>query len=284
MIVLVGTIPCKTGLYAGEADLKGDTLIVGGVSLPIERGTAAMAAACSQVCNFYGLKKPVCILGGDIADGKGTDLMFREVTSNIDKYAPEVLTLHYMFPKILYAEPFIQKIGSLKKRPQLIADAGGMYLMKTVNRSSMFDVFTPDAGELHFLADEFAPHPLYVRSELLNQNIPLESLISSAYKNKNTARTTIIKGAVDYIYADNSKIKELSEPNIPAMEAIGGTGDTITGMLSAFRYIKDAQGDFKALLINRLIGKEINCNAATQIADFIKAIPGVLEKYDKKIS
>ncbi len=68
------------------------------------------------------------------------------------------------------------------------------------------------------------------------------------------------------------------------MEAIGGTGDTITGMVSAFRYMKDAEADYKSLVINRLIGKEIKCNPATQIADFITAIPKVLERYEKKIS
>lgn len=284
MIVLVGTIPYKTGLYIGKADIEGMALNVNGISFPIERGTAAMAASCAQVCSFYNLEKPFCIFGGDVADGKGTDLMFGEVNANIDKYAPDIVTLHYMFPKIMYGQPFVQKIESLTRKPQLIADAGGMYLIKTINQAPLFDVFTPDAGELHFLADEFAPHPLYVRSDLLNENIPLESLVESAYKNKNTAKTTIIKGAVDYIYTDNVKIKELSAPNIAAMEAIGGTGDTITGMVSAFRYMKDADADYKSLLINRIIGTEIKCDPATQIADFITAIPKVLERYEKKIS
>jgi NAD(P)H-hydrate repair Nnr-like enzyme with NAD(P)H-hydrate dehydratase domain len=284
MLVLVGTVPYKTGLYIGKADIQGSGLNVDGVSFSIARGTAAMAAACAQVCSFYSFEKPLCIFGGDVADGKGTDLMFREINANIDKYAPDILTLHYMFPKIIYGQPFIQKIESLTKKPQLIADAGGMYLMKTINQGHFFDVFTPDAGELHFLADEFAPHPLYVRSELLNENISLEVLVGAAYKNRNTAKVTIIKGAVDYIYSDNVKLRELSEPNIAAMEAIGGTGDTITGMVSAFRHMKDAEAEYKSLAINRLIGKEIKCNPATQIVDFITAIPKVLEKYAKKIS
>lgn len=284
MIVLIGTVPYKTGLYIGEADIQGNVLNVNGVSFPLERGSSAMAASCAQVCNFYGIDAPLCIFAGDIADGKGTDLMFEEVNSHIDKYNPELITLHYMFPKIMYGEPFIKKIESLNKKPQLIADAGGMYLMKTIGRAAFFDVFTPDAGELYFLADEFAPHPLYVRSELLNEDISLVDKISAAYKNRNTAKTTIIKGAIDYIYTDNLKNGELSAPNIPAMEAIGGTGDTITGMLSALRYKKEAKADYKALVINRLAGEEIRCNPATQIADFIKAIPRVLEKYDKKIS
>lgn len=283
MIVLVGTVPYKTGLYTGKAIVRDRVLEVSGVSFPVERGTAAMAASCAQVCSFYNLDMPLCILGGDVADGKGTDLMFQEALSNIEKYNPDLITLHYMFPKIKYGEPFLNKIGSLQKRPQLIADAGGMYLMKTISKSYLFDVFTPDQGELYFLADEFAPHPLYVRNDLLNKSVPTEALLDSAYKNKNTAKTTVIKGAVDYIYKDNVKVKELAQPNIPAMEAIGGTGDTITGMLSAFRHKNVPDADYKALVLNRLIGELIQCNPATQIIDFIKAIPRALEKYEKTI-
>lgn len=283
MIVLVGTVPYKTGLYVGKAAVDGAVLNVNHNSFSIERGTAAMAASCVQVCSFYNLEMPLCIFGGDVADGKGTDLMFQEVNSNIGNYDPDLITLHYMFPKIKYGEPFIRKIESLPKKPQLIADAGGMYLMKTISKSYFFDVFTPDQGELYFLADEFAPHPLYVRSDLLNENISKESLIDAAYKNKNTAKTTIIKGAVDSIYTDNVKAKELRQPIIPAMEAIGGTGDTITGMLSALRYMNTQGADYKALVLNRLIGELIKCNPATQISEFIKAIPGALEKYEKNI-
>lgn len=283
MIVLVGTVPYKTGLYVGKATIDGPVLNINHNSFPIERGTAAMVASCAQVCSFYNLEMPLCIFGGDVADGKGTDLMFQEVNSNIGNYDPDLITLHYMFPKIKYGEPFIHKIESLLKKPQLIADAGGMYLMKTISKSYFFDVFTPDQGELYFLADEFAPHPLYVRSDLLNENISVESLINSAYKNKNTAKTTIIKGAVDSIYTDNVKVKELRQPNIPAMEAIGGTGDTITGMLSALRYMNTQGADYKALVLNRLIGELIKCSPATQISEFIKAIPGALEKYEKNI-
>jgi ADP-dependent NAD(P)H-hydrate dehydratase / NAD(P)H-hydrate epimerase len=284
MIVLIGTVPYKTGLYTGKAIVRDRVLEVGGGSFPVERGTAAMAASCAQVCGFYNLDMPLCIFGGDVADGKGTDLMFQEVVSNLEKYDPDSVTLHYMFPKIKYGEPFLNKIGSLPKKPRLIADAGGMYLMKTIGKAYLFDVFTPDQGEMYFLADEFAPHPLYVRNDLLNENVPVEKLVDSAYQHKNTAKTTVIKGAVDYIYKDNVLVKQLAQPNIPAMEAIGGTGDTITGMLTAFRHMGAPDADHKALVLNRLIGELINCDPATQIRDFIQAIPQALEKYEKTIS
>jgi len=282
MIVLAGTVPYKTGLYIGPADVQGHVLNVGGISVPVERGTAAMAAACGQACRYYGLEMPLCLLAGDVGDSRGTDLMFEELNSRLDAYDPDVVALHYMFPKLSHGGPFIEKITSLKKKPVLIADAGGMYLMKTISAAPLCDVFTPDKGELYFLSDEFAPHPLYVRSELLGEDIPLESLAAAAYKNKNTARTTLIKGAVDTIYTDGVKVNELSQPQIPAMEAIGGTGDTITGLVAALRSRRDPEADYKSLAVNRLIGEAIVCTPATQIAAFIDAIPRVLERYEKK--
>lgn len=281
MIVLVGTVPYETGVYVGHARIENDYLNIENVRLPIERGTAAMAASCAQVCGFYGLPMPLCIFGGDVSDGKGTDLMFQEVNNNLEKYTPDIITIHYLFPKIAYGAPFISKINSLPKKPQIIADAGGMYLMKTIGQSSLCDVYTPDEGELLFLADEFAAHPLYVRSDLLNKVTDIDSLVKTAYQNKDTAGTLVIKGATDYIYRDSIRVKECNVPNIPAMEAIGGTGDTITGMLSGFRYQGDENSDYKALVVNRLIGKRINCTPTTQISEFIRVIPLVLEKYEK---
>ena len=282
MLVIIGTVPYISSLHIGKPILTDTHLKIKNSNFPIERGTAAMAASAAKICEFYGMDMPLCILGGEESDGMGTNLMFSEVISNIDKYDPDVITLHYMFPKIAYGQFFIEKINSIKKKPQLIADAGGMYLIKTVKAASLFDVFTPDEGELYFLADEYAPHPLYVRSELLDKHVPVTELIDMAYKGKNTAKVTVIKGVIDYVYKDGIKIKEVSGPNIPAMEAVGGTGDTITGTLSALRYKGDSDADYKALILNRLIGQRINCTAATQISEFIKAIPRTLEEYEKQ--
>ena len=281
MIILAGTVPYQTGIYVGDARIEDDFLRIGNTPFPIERGTAAMAAACARVCRFYNLPLPFCVFGGDIADGKGTDLMFRELNNILDRLDPDVVTLHYLFPKIAHGQPFINKINSLPKKPQLIADAGGMYLMKTIKQASLFDVFTPDRGELTFLADEFAPHPLYVRREIIGRVNDIDSLVAAAYRHRDAAKTLVIKGAIDYIFHDSIKIKECRDPNIPAMEAVGGTGDTITGMLTAFRSRGDEDADYKALLLNRLIGQFVRCTPATQIKQFIAAIPAVLEEYEK---
>jgi len=280
VIVLIGTVPYKTGLYVGNAALRGDCLDVSGAEFAVERGSAAMAAACAQTCSFYGLPAPVCIFGGDTADGKGTALMFGEVQSNLQQYHPKVVVLHYLFPKLAYAAPFMDKLSGMAQKPHLIADAGGMYLMKAAKKSPLVDVFTPDSAELAFLADEFAPHPLYVRSVSPTPS-SVESLVAEAYRHRNAARTLVIKGPVDYVFRGIVKVGMCDRPDIPAMEAVGGTGDTIAGMIAAFRSRRENDAELKALRVNRLVGESINCDPATQIAEFIEAIPAALERYEK---
>ncbi len=72
------------------------------------------------------------------------------------------------------------------------------------------------------------------------------------------------------------------QPDLPAMEAIGGTGDTITGMLSALRSLKTADAELMALTVNRLVGRRIACTPATQIGEFIREIPAALEDYERR--
>jgi NAD(P)H-hydrate repair Nnr-like enzyme with NAD(P)H-hydrate dehydratase domain len=239
-----------------------------------------MAASCAQVCTFYGLPMPFCVFGGHVGDGEGTERMFDEVNARLDRYDPDVVTLHYLFPKLALGKPFAAAVQSLPVRPQLIADAGGMYLMKAVKQAALFDVFTPDLGELLFLADELAPHPLYVTAETLERARDVDGLVRDARRHRNAAGTLVVKGAVDRVYADGVLAGEVREPDVPAMEAIGGTGDTITGMLTAFRSRGDAGADSKALVVNRLIGARIGCTPATQIGEFIKAIPAGLDDYE----
>ena len=281
MIVLIGTVPSPSGLYAGTAALSADSLGVGGTRFPIERGTAAMAAACARVCAFYGLPAPLCLFGGDTADGKGTALMFAEVQANLEHYDPSVVVLHYLFPKLACAGPFMEKVNSLSKKPRIIADAGGMYLMKAAKKSESCDVFTPDLAELAFLADEFAPHPLYVRTTA-SSPASVGSLVAEAYRHRNAARTLVVKGPIDYVYRGTTLLGTCQQPHIPAMEAVGGTGDTITGIIAALRYRGDSEPELKALILNRIAGELIKCTPATQIKEFITAIPAAIERYEKR--
>jgi NAD(P)H-hydrate repair Nnr-like enzyme with NAD(P)H-hydrate dehydratase domain len=277
----MGTVPYPTGVYAGVAAAGDDCLSVGRRQFPIERGTAAMAGACAAVCRYYGLPPPVCILGGDVADGKGTALMFDEARATLAGYDPDVVTLHYLFPKVAYAAPFLESLGGLPRRPDLIADAGGMYLMKAAKKAALVDVFTPDRAELAFLADEFAPHPLYVSMGAATPHDDVAALVHAAYRHRNAARTLVIKGPVDYVYRGLAMVGMCRRPDLPAMEAIGGTGDTITGMVSALRYRKDVDAELTALTVNRLVGQRIGCTPATQIREFIREIPAALDDHER---
>jgi NAD(P)H-hydrate repair Nnr-like enzyme with NAD(P)H-hydrate dehydratase domain len=120
---------------------------------------------------------------------------------------------------------------------------------------------------------------LYVRREILEGEHSVEKLYLRAHAARNTAPLTVIKGSTDRVFENGRKIFELSAPLIPAMEAVGGTGDTVTGMLTAFMAAGDPRAVEKSLVLNRLIGQAVRCTPATQIAEFIDAIPQALEKH-----
>jgi len=61
------------------------------------------------------------------------------------------------------------QIQGLAEKPVLIADAGFMYAAKMSGQAELYDLFTPDIGELAFLADEAAPHPFYTRGFILHE-------------------------------------------------------------------------------------------------------------------
>ena len=108
-----------------------------------------------------------------------------------------------------------------------------MYAAKMSGQAQSYDLFTPDVGELSFLADESAPHPFYTRGFILHQDNQVPDLIARAYAYKNGARHLLVKGSVDYVVADGEITDQISEPATEAMEAIGGTGDTLTGLACA---------------------------------------------------
>ena len=63
-----------------------------------------------------------------------------------------------------------------------------MYAAKMSGQAASYDLFTPDAGELAFLADETAPHPFYTRGFILHENNKIPDLINRAYSHKNAAK------------------------------------------------------------------------------------------------
>jgi NAD(P)H-hydrate repair Nnr-like enzyme with NAD(P)H-hydrate dehydratase domain len=162
----------------------------------------------------------------------------------------------------------------------MIADAASMYSAKAAGLSDQFDIFTPDATEIAFLADPLATHPAYVQKHLFETDITqTPELVEAAYKNKSSAKLLVVKGSIDYIVEDGQIIETVQEPDVPALEAIGGTGDTITGMVSAFVYagLKPDHAAILAARSNRQAGRYLQVTPATRVSQLIGALPMVFE-------
>jgi ADP-dependent NAD(P)H-hydrate dehydratase / NAD(P)H-hydrate epimerase len=147
-------------------------------------------------------------------------------------------------------------------------------------QAQQYDLFTPDVGELAFLADEEAPHPFYTRGFILHEDNQTPDLIKRAYAFDNAAKYLLVKGEVDYVAAREGIMAALTEPDLEILEAIGGTGDTITGIVAA---LVDAGGTIpKSAIIaartNRLAGLSANPTPATQVTEIIKCIPKALQE------
>ncbi len=148
-------------------------------------------------------------------------------------------------------------------------------------QAEAYDLFTPDAGEVAFLADDEAPHPFYTRGFILHeeQKVPdLMDLIRRAYRHKNAARRLLVKGRVDYVAGPGGVIATIEQPSVEALEPIGGTGDTLTGLVSAM--VSSGVALEKAAVlsarVNRLAGHLAEPTPMTQVAEIIKTIPQAL--------
>lgn len=95
-----------------------------------------------------------------------------------------------------------------------------------------------------------------------------------AYRHKNAARYLMVKGSCDYI-ADRGGIRATIEsPSVPALEPIGGTGDTVTGIASALidYGIEIPVAAEMAARINRIAGHLTMPTPATQVTAVIACI------------
>ena len=137
-------------------------------------------------------------------------------------------------------------------------------------------------AEMAFLADPAATHPAYVQRHLIDTDIhQTPELIASAYGQQSAARLLLVKGAVDYVVRDGEIVATVTEPDVPAMEAIGGTGDTITGMVSAFVYagLEPPEAAVIAARANRMAGKMAAATPATRVGQVNAKLPEVFQKY-----
>ncbi len=268
MLTVIGTVPLPEKIYMGEADFKGSSLKVDSTLIPVERGTGALIAAVLKVFAQFGDEKPYCLLAGDSLSGAGSSRLLEETVRFLPKSNCETVVLHYMFVMLKYGPLISDSLAKMPSKPYVIADAGGMYIAKAGGIANACDVFTPDHAELAFLADSKAAHPMYTKPEFLFYFD--ETLVRMAREAGNIPQTLVVKGKTDSIFTGESLSNQVNEPSIQAMEAIGGTGDTVTGILAALQHLKVKDGIYKSLVLNRLIGKKINCTPRTQINEFIK--------------
>lgn len=279
MLAVVGTIPDPDfPLATGEVTLKGENIYVEGHPAPVNRGTPALMAAAIRCLEVLGLPMPYGYLAGDIGLGDGSRRLYEHLVKHLPQSEFQVITFHYLQPDVDWHNKVLFAIGKIRKRPKLIADAGFMYAAKMSGLAEDYDLFTPDAGELAFLADEEAPHPFYTRGFILHEDHNIPELIRRAYAHRNAARRLLVKGRIDYVAGAQGVIAAIDSPSEEALEPIGGTGDTLTGILSALVW-GGFDVDRAALLAawtNRIAGRLASPTPMTQVAEIIARIPEAL--------
>jgi len=283
MLLIAGTVPQKDmPLIAGPVKREGDQLVAGGRAFSRIQGTGAMISAALTATEYMGVEPPHVAVAGDIGKGDGTRLMYRYLTENIASLKPDVVTLHYCQPFMNLLTLFVKEVEKMEKPPILIADAGAMYAAKAAGLAQKFDVFTPDPSEIAFLADPAATHPAYIANHLFGSEIEdVPELIAAAYRNNSAASVLVVKGARDYIAKNGSIVATVEEPDIPVLEAIGGTGDTITGLTSAFVFagVDPVEAGILAARSNRMGGKMADPTPATRVSQIIDVFPAVFKQY-----
>ncbi len=276
MLCIAGTVPSHDfPLVGGEATLSGDRLLVGTTSIDVNRGTPALLAAAVMAAETLELPPPFALLVGDTGTGRGSRALYAHLAEVLPAKSFKTITFHYLQPIIHWHNRLLDVIKTLNPRPCLIADAGFMYAAKMSGAARDYDLFTPDVGELAFLADEKAPHPFYTRGFILHENNRVPDLITRAYLHRNAASYLLVKGEKDCL-ADNSGILEtVGTPVEDVLEAIGGTGDTLTGLVSVMinAGMEMRKAAVTSMRINRMAGRLARPTPATQIMEIIREIP-----------
>lgn len=264
----------EDGCLTGDADFA---------RLHVQRGTPTLYAACLLACRVLGVESPRALFVGDIGDGVGSAALYAELCARLSPNADEFsgITFHYLFPDLDGHNRVLASLEGHAWRPMLVADAGFMYAAKMSGYAKEYDLFTPDAGELAFLADENAPHPLYTRGFLLDsghEDVP--ALAKRAWECGNAAQNMLVKARVDTLVVHGEVRGRVETPNVPALEAIGGTGDIVAGLVSAMLHAGLAME--RACLVAARAARragELACpTPATQVTDILAHMEQAVEE------
>jgi hypothetical protein len=280
VLAVVGTVPQPDfPLVAGMVRFDGDLVSLGGHEVPVNRGTPALLAAALKVSEVLDRPPIWGYLVGDIGRGEGSRRLYDYLTRHLGGANFHTMVFHYLQPDVDWHQRVLFAVAEMARRPILIADAGFMYAAKMSGQAPEYDLFTPDVGELAFLADEAAPHPFYTRGFILHEDNRVPDLVARAYAHDNAARALLVKGRRDYLAGPDGIVATMDQPSDEAMEAIGGTGDTLTGIVAALiaagYEIKGAA--ILAARINRVAGHLAQPTPATQVLEIIRQIPTALE-------
>jgi NAD(P)H-hydrate repair Nnr-like enzyme with NAD(P)H-hydrate dehydratase domain len=260
---------------AGEVNLEGDSIRIGERRVQVNRGTPALLAAAIKAGQTLNLPPPFGYLAGDIGLGDGSRQLYDYLVRNLAGSRFSAIAFHYLQPDVGWHNRVLFALEEMNPRPILIADAGSMYVAKMSGQSEAYELFTPDAGELAFLADEEAPHPFYTRGFILHEENRVPDLISRAYRHKNAANYLLVKGIRDHVASKQGIHAVIDFPMNEALEAMGGTGDTLTGIVSALiaSGIRALEASVMAARINRLAGHYACPSPASQVSEIIEFIP-----------
>jgi len=279
VIGVVGTVPDPDfPLVAGETSLKDDSIYIQGKQILVNRGTPALLAATIKTAEVLEQGAPFGYLVGDVGLGHGSRRLYEYLSGHLGKRDFNTIVFHYLQPDVDWHNRVLFAVEEMERRPVLIADAGFMYAAKMSGQSPKYDLFTPDIGELAFLADEEAPHPFYTRGFILHEENRAPELIARAYTHKNAARCLLVKGKQDYVADRKGIIATVDICVEESMEAIGGTGDTLTGIVSALigTGMEVKKAATIAARVNRLAGSYAKPTPATQVMEIVRHIPRAL--------
>ena len=283
MMLIAGTVPRKDlPLVMGTVRTEEDCLLVSGHRILRTQGTGAMVGAALATTEYLKLEAPHALLAGDIGQGKGSREIYEYLIEKVAEISPKVLALHYCLPDMALTRRLCEAVKRCARRPMMIADAASMYAAKAAGLAGEFDIFTPDATEIAFLADPNATHPAYISRHLFDTDIAqTPRLVTESYRNNNAARLLLVKGAIDYVVRDGDILATITEPNVPELEAIGGTGDTITGLLSALVYagLEPHEAAIIAARANRTAGRFARATPATGVRQIIDQFPAVFKEH-----
>ncbi len=279
--LIVGTLPYQDfPLLDAECSMFSGRLHLGSERVPVARGTAALLATACVAAEVLGIEGPRTLVAGDIGHGDGSRKVYERLVQTIPDRNETMMVFHYLQPDVDWHNRILIRIDERRYRPTLIADAGYMYVAKMSGFASSYDLFTPDAGELAFLADESAPHPFYTRGFLLQDEEGTAELIRRAYEHENAARFLLVKGRCDLVASGEGIIERICDPCVEAMEPIGGTGDSLTGTVAALVAAGGTVVDAAKIAsrANRVMGLLAEPTPASPVIELLSYLPEAMGK------